>query len=268
MIMASYDLYIDGQCSLKDIFPALEKSAEPKEFYSNLLTLKNENPEKQTVLHWAAIAGRLDDLESIISMLKDRRSMVLAAQDKNGNTALYYAADSGHSEVVKYLLTTAQEPEEKYNLLMVKGRKFKATVLHSAAERDKHELIKYILGLDDLTAYNIYNLLTTSDSDGYTPVHSAAKNGHTRSLRVMLDSLPAILLGMKTKTSQTPLELSNESCHLETCRVIQDYISTDTTEPQKSPNSDLQTKARSITKVRELCIRKRFSESIQSVEGM
>lgn len=58
-----------------------------------------QNKEGKTALHYAAAAGHLEIVRSLI-----KKGIDVKAQDKSGKTALHYAASAGHLEVVRFLI--------------------------------------------------------------------------------------------------------------------------------------------------------------------
>ncbi|XP_071966097.1 uncharacterized protein [Antedon mediterranea] len=90
---------------------------------------------------------------------------------KDGATALYWAACSGHSSVVSILLEYAANVNQTVN--------WGSTALHAAADRGHTKCMKLLL--EHNANPNIQN------QNGDTPLHLAAFRGHERACLILLD---------------------------------------------------------------------------------
>lgn len=107
-----------------------------------------------TILHYVAY----NDLYERVGYLRDRRY---------GRTALHVAAYEGNIRVMEKLLKYFPG---SWEIVDVRNQ----NILHIAIERDKKEVIRFILS-QDRKACN--NLFIQRDEDGNTPLHLIAKLG-------------------------------------------------------------------------------------------
>ncbi|CAK4719600.1 unnamed protein product [Aphanomyces euteiches] len=93
----------------------------------------------------------------------------LNAQDKNGSSALFLAASSGNTEVVRTLMEASAAVD-----LECADRK---TALHVASENGHHATVKLLVRKAKV------NL---QDKNGYVALHLAAGNGHLQVVQELL----------------------------------------------------------------------------------
>ena len=114
------------------------------------------------------IAARENDLETMKCMLEgfttDQKYDVLKIQTGNDFSALHYAAWSGYSSVITYLLTDLSQ-QQKYNLIQLQDR-YGATLLHDAASFQKPEAVQAILS--SLSLQQQMQLLNMKNKKGQT----------------------------------------------------------------------------------------------------
>ncbi len=114
--------------------------------------LKDKKIEDMHVFHFAVIKGNLDEAKEILQKNKD---LSINIKTKEMQTALHFAAEYGHKEILCYLL----ENRAYINSRDSNGN----TPLHIAAENGQKEIVqilieykanKKITNVDGLTAYN------------------------------------------------------------------------------------------------------------------
>ena len=134
---------------------------------------KDKNPQdpsinnlldKETLLHRAAMNGKLEIVQFLVPLLSDKNP-----KDNDDWTPLHWAAKHGHLEIVMYLCDQIQDKNPKiYN-----GN----TPLHSATSEGKTEVVKYLVSVVDDKH--------PKDKYGDTPLDDARRNGHTEIVNIL-----------------------------------------------------------------------------------
>lgn len=137
-----------------------------------------------TLLHQAIKQGNLDAVESLLAKHANPN-----IQDKNGRTPLSYAAEKGHSDIIKALLATPNIQVDKADN---KGR----TPLSYTAEKGRFDIIDTLLG-----AHASPNL---PDVEGCTPLGYAAQKGHVGAVNALLKN-EQTLPDLRGEDGKTPL---------------------------------------------------------------
>lgn len=135
----------------------------------------------------AAQKGDLDVIQRLNGKVN------INAQTKGGNSALSYAADFGHENVVKFLLN---EPGIKVNIENQHG----ATALLFAVDSEHENIVKLFLqahGID----------INAQDKRGNTALMAAAKNGDENISKLLLDA--GANPDIKNKERKTALDLAD-----------------------------------------------------------
>jgi ankyrin repeat protein len=166
-----------------------------------------------TLLHDLAIEGSLEDIKTL---LEEKPHLVLSQDDK-GWTALHEAARHAHIQVADYLLRIGADlnartlngatplfEAEKYNgqdstiyqyLLSMGALRLeaKARLRGGNAARHEHTLPHRLAGqgrmdeLNQLLDLEGPKILSAKDSNGWTPLHEAARHGQVHVARFLID---------------------------------------------------------------------------------
>ena len=187
-----------------------------------------------TPLHQASIIGNAD----LVSRLLEGPQTDINSRDKEGMTALDHAAERGHVEVVRILLENGATPLEKDKY----GREALAIALASCENTPARIIFEKVLQssglqiilktyapINQTILHQIANLgyvkgveqllklgadPHAEDNWGYTPVHLAARKGHTQIVTILLQAISAT--GRKLRASfcgHTPLQLAAKHGH-------------------------------------------------------
>ncbi len=131
------------------------------------------NPE----ILMAAAEGNLTKVKAILAANPDQ----ISASDKDGWTALHYAANAGQSPMVEFLLSKGADVNSKTHekqSLFKPERESGWTVLHMAANVGNDKLVKLLLakGAD----------VNARTSNSHTPLHMACIDGHKTTIELLL----------------------------------------------------------------------------------
>ncbi len=133
----------------------------------------SSNPE----ILMAAAEGNLTKVKTILAADPEQ----INASDKDGWTALHYAANSGQSPMVEFLLSKGADVNSKTcekQSLFKPERESGWTVLHIAANAGNEKLTKMLLakGAD----------VNARTSNSLTPLHMACIDGHKSTIKLLL----------------------------------------------------------------------------------
>ncbi|XP_078375371.1 uncharacterized protein LOC144658781 isoform X1 [Oculina patagonica] len=151
----------------------------------------------KTALHYAAYKGQLLAVKALIDAGAD-----LDLTDENGVTALHRAIIHGHTDVVHTLLgacCSVDKIDENGN-----------TALHEAAWNGYSKCVELLVAAK--CDVNIHN------RTGYTSLHLAAQNSHCTTLKVLLDGGCNPLA--KNNYGDTPLHIAVRYGHVEVCNIL------------------------------------------------
>jgi ankyrin repeat protein len=142
-------------------------------------------------IHDAAKAG---NLAKVKALLKNNPELV-SSSDKNGRTALHWAANEGHKAVAEMLLANEADVNAKDD--------HSQTPLHHAAANGHRDVAELLLANKaDVNAKR---------HAGETPLHFAAASGNKAMAELLLANKAEV--NAKDNYSQTPLHLAAESGH-------------------------------------------------------
>ncbi|KAI9889110.1 MAG: hypothetical protein M1814_005771 [Vezdaea aestivalis] len=174
--------------------------------------IEAKDKEGRTALHWAAENGH----EAVIKLLLEKGADI-EAKDGYGTTALHWAAGNGHEAVIKLLLEKGAdiEAEDGYG----------TTALHWAAENGHEAAIKLLLekGAD----------IEAEDGYGTTALHLAAENGHEAVIKLLLEKGADI--EAKDKERRTALHLAAGNGHEVVVKLLQSSLSLQRLQPPHPP---------------------------------
>ena len=180
----------------------------------NIQELHNRNSrlnadQCDSLLHSAV---SIDDSDTV-SFILSNSLIPVNARNKYGDTPLHLAAETGHIEYVKLLLSmpdidvNAQTVSE-----LIPGRH---TPLHYAVRGGHTECVKLLLAQPGIN-------VNAKDKDGYTPLHYAMKNGNVECVKLLLEH-QNINVNAQDKSGYTPLHLAAEKGHTECFKLLLDY---------------------------------------------
>jgi ankyrin repeat protein len=121
----------------------------------------------KTALHYAAERGD----KAMVTLLVDNGAEV-DSQDKDGMSALHYAAQNGHKLIVEKLISTNADFNAK--------DKNDISVLHCAVQNNNEEIVKLLIeaGADAVT----------KDKKNHTPLHDAAINKNPKMIKMLIEA--------------------------------------------------------------------------------
>lgn len=190
---------IAGQADvLKCLLDPKEKEAKRASFY-------DINPNASSLLNLAASNGHENVVDTLFNYCNLAKTIYVNKVDEHsGRTALLSAVMNGHENVVRKLLASGAE-------IKTNG----TTAIHIAAEYGYHNILRILFkstlenpdlnrgtemkdgesgsrmsetGFQDALA-----LLRSSDTERDTPLHKAARNGHSAAVETILEYQPTIV---------------------------------------------------------------------------
>jgi ankyrin repeat protein/predicted DNA-binding WGR domain protein len=152
-------LNMDDQMRKPVHYAACCPSPEPLKYLvsQNVDTREHDNM-RTTPLMYAARAGQV---ENVKFLLQENRS-IISAKDRHGYSAIHYAAENGHKEIVKLLIDAG--------IKIAMGGQDRKTALHIAAAKGDLETVKFLIEHGAK--------VTAKDKYKRTPLLLACKNGN------------------------------------------------------------------------------------------
>ena len=187
--------------------------------------VKDKNPrnnEGVTPLHILAANGcHLDFFNLILHEVDDKNPM-----DENGFTPLHYAADKGHLDMFRHILTILGKSILPVSTIPVQFKDWpivlsRMTPLHLAAMNGHFPIVKYLAILleDDLKDIN------PSQGEGLTVLHLAAFHGHIEIVSFYTQRLEDVNpMGNGSWNCRTPLHLAACEGHLDVVKHLCDKL--------------------------------------------
>jgi ankyrin repeat protein/predicted DNA-binding WGR domain protein len=193
-------LNMDDQMRKLVHYAACCPSAEPiKYLASQNVDTRDHDNMRTTPLMYAARAG---NVETVKFLLQDNRSMI-SAKDRHGYAAIHYAAENGHSAVIKLLVEAGVK--------IALGGPDRKTALHIAAARGDFETVQFLVehgakvpvkdkfkrsplllacknGNLKVAAYLLQqgSPFDEGDSSGNSPLHYACAYGYPEVIEVLM----------------------------------------------------------------------------------
>ncbi|XP_060212608.1 ankyrin repeat-containing protein ITN1-like [Lycium barbarum] len=134
-------------------------------------------PKGNTVVHVAALCSHSNFVGEVLKI----NPALLCCQNKRNETALHIAANEGHTEVVRVLLSIAGEENYKETLMRM-ANKNGDTALHKAVRSEHVDVVKILVKEED-PEYEY-----RANKAGETPLYLAAESGFIHILREILES--------------------------------------------------------------------------------
>ena len=239
-----------GYPDILDYFLDLsEQSAEDGRSLSSYDLLSNAS----SLLYLAATNGHDQVVDAILSRCRLRYDMfdesfyINEKDEHTGRTAFFSAVKSGNEKLVRILLTRGANIHA-----------YGTTAFHVAAEHGHQEIYHILLDFTDICPYQYMgnetnhseveveyelgaretsNSLFSRDVQGDTPLHKAARNGHSAILESMLDFRPSSIgetsylekrtptygargSGTAMRPGSTALHLAADAGHVECVKIL------------------------------------------------
>jgi len=172
--------------------------------------LEQQGLETRFPLHAAAVAGDVGKVRALLGLVPEVRGIRLNAddQDDQGRTALHYAAEMGHVEVCRVLLSVAGE------IISHKAKGlFGSTALHTAAANGQREAVEFLIWHDA-------DVMLKNDN-GSTPLHVAAGLGDVAMCRTLLDANSPV--DAFANDGRTPLHVAVQNGHRSVAGLLINY---------------------------------------------
>jgi ankyrin repeat protein len=129
--------------------------------------LKIKDGAGRTALHFAANSGHLDLVKYLLA-----KGVDINLKSNANTTPLHFAAFSGHLDIVKWLVENHAELEIKNNQM--------ATPLYFAAMKGHSDVLKYLVENGAV--------VDALDREEGTPLHAAAQSGHLEAVKLLIQS--------------------------------------------------------------------------------
>lgn len=130
----------------------------------------------------------------------------LSTKDRDGQTALAYAAEEGHCEIACILLEAGATVHDTTN-------RYTKTPLISASEGGYVELVELLI--------KVGAQVECQDKFGETALHYAAENGHLRVAEALIEA--GASLSVSDSTERTPLRCAQQREHTEMIQYLTNY---------------------------------------------
>ena len=176
----------------------LEKGADPNSIASNHL---------KTPLHVAASDGHVEVVKYLLQGGAKREAPRPAELSRFGSwyTPLHLACQKGHLEIVKVLL------QQGASIDAISEDQRGISVLHEAVINNQADIVKYLI--NQKVTMNVF------DSAGFSPLHTAAKQGYTDILGLLTTGGPEVDCFLNDPM-HTPLMTSIISGQYESVKIL------------------------------------------------
>jgi ankyrin repeat protein len=196
-----------------------------------------EEKDKQgsTALHWAASCGNLETVQYLVAEVK----VDISLEDNDGDNAFSIAAWQGHLEVMLYL----QQQGADINLKPKVGNR---THLMVAASKGKTEAVRWLCEHGALPE--------EKDKQDFTALHWTAAHGHVETVQYLVEEAK-VDMSAEDNNGNTAFSIAAWQGHLEVMLYLQQHGADITLKPQVDNRTHLMAAAEgdNIEVVRWLC---------------
>ncbi|XP_076315098.1 uncharacterized protein LOC143227549 [Tachypleus tridentatus] len=161
-----------------------------------------EDKDGLTALHCAASRGHVDCLETLINLCGAEVETI----DSNGCTALFFAVTLGHADCTQLLLQHGADPNRQDR----KGR----TAAHCGAAKGQLETLKIL----ESNGGNMW----LPNVRGDLPLHEAVQSGR-KDLVLWLLSLNPNVVNAENQNGRSPLHVAAFTDNVEICKILLDH---------------------------------------------
>nr|WP_306800213.1 ankyrin repeat domain-containing protein [Endozoicomonas sp. YOMI1] len=227
-------------CRLGDLETLNEILRLSPNFDSSLADYRNA--DGNTALHLAALCNQT---ETVVELLKINSNLA-GVENNHGKTALYLAALNGQTEsamdIFNLYFATAIDigctPEDRLLLINNIGEAYEAAeqkdhtdiaeklrsylmgILHHYLDPKLHLTENHLEEVADKILKIDSSLARDRDSDGDSFLDIVAHNGHTGTIRLLLDIDPSLATGMNEETRITPLHHAANGGYLQCLELL------------------------------------------------
>jgi hypothetical protein len=175
------------------------------------------------------IAGSLGADQQYDSNFRPSQALIRARHETLGLINWHIAAIHGHTHLF-HAAATATIP---YVMVCFVGRPSsisRRNSMHWAACFGHLELVAYFMGLHKSYPTHLMHILDSHDQWNDTPLHLAARNGHTDVVKVLLPHTD--WTAMEDHSLHTPFWAATTGCHLDIMKLLQSFFNVDEIENQ------------------------------------
>ncbi|GMH37604.1 hypothetical protein BSKO_05477 [Bryopsis sp. KO-2023] len=163
----------------------------------------------RTPLHYAAEAGHID----MVKFLLSKGANIDAKTKTKFETPLFFAASGGFGDIVKYLL------QRKAKLMIV--NKVNWTPLHAAAFKGHTEALQHCL--ESAKRSGLRTIVDVATMSGWTTLHYAAHSGNVATMKVAVNFAPSVgAISRQCSEGYTPLHIAVTKMAKGSVRVLLD----------------------------------------------
>jgi ankyrin repeat protein len=194
------------------------------ELLLNYADIEAKDDTRRTTLIWAAATGKPELVDLLLS---GEHKADTSASNNRGRTALMFASENNHLEVLQKLLAAGADPravsdggwtgESRLHLIR-RTSLTRPQALHNAADKGHARVVEILLE----TQIDVNAQL----SNGMTPLHWAAFNGHEDVVKLILAKIDALgrpeaNLALKDTFDRTPMLCAAENHFSEIVQLLQ-----------------------------------------------
>ncbi|KAI4209658.1 MAG: hypothetical protein LQ351_007412 [Letrouitia transgressa] len=166
------------------------------------IDLEAKDKDGRTALLWAAALGK-DTFAKLLLTCRTHKNADIHATNNRGKTALHLGAENNHLNIVKLLMDHGAEPHARSDGGW--------TALHNAADKGHCEVASFLLNRNaDVNAMT---------SSGMTALHWSARNGHADMVELLLQQ-NGVKKNGKDSFDSTPMLGAAEKGHIEIVQML------------------------------------------------